>query len=195
MNITERKGKKGISYNIRVFVGTDVDGKKKFKTITWKPKEGMTKRQIEKELQKIAVHFEEECLKDGKTTKKIKFQTLADEWLDLALQTGELNISTFERMKLCCERIYNAIGNTYIDELTYRAIQNFIVSLSKDGVNQRTGKGLSEKTQKHYITFISDVFNYAIKCEFVKENPCKNVKAVREKCKTSKDFYSIEETR
>lgn len=195
MNITERKGKKGISYNIRVFVGTDVDGKKKFKTMTWKPKEGMTKRQIEKELQKIAVHFEEECLKDGKTTKKIKFQTLADEWLDLALHTGELNISTFERMKLCCERIYNAIGNTYIDELTYRAIQNFIVSLSKDGVNQRTGKGLSEKTQKHYITFISDVFNYAIKCEFVKENPCKNVKAVKEKCKTSKDFYSVEETR
>lgn len=195
MNITERQGKKGISYNIRVFVGTDVDGKKKFKSMTWKPKEGMTKRQIEKELQKIAVHFEEECLKGGKAKKKATFKYLAEEWLQTAKTTGELNISTAERMKLCCDRIYAAIGNTYIDELKYRQIQNFIISLSKDGVNQRTGKGLSEKTQKHYITFISDVFNYAVKCEFVNDNPCKNVKAVKDKakCKQGKDFYTIEQ--
>lgn len=87
------------------------------------------------------------------------------------------------------------MGDAYIDELKYRQIQNFIISLSKNGVNQRTGKGLSEKTQKHYITFISDVFNYAIKCEFVRDNPCKNVKAVKDKVKPKqgKDCYTIEQ--
>lgn len=188
MNITERKGKKGISYNIRVFVGTDVDGKKKFKSMTWKPKEGMTKRQIEKELQKIALHFEEECLNGEKAKKKATFKYLAEEWLKTATETGQLNISTAERMRLCCDRIYAAIGNTYIDELKYRKIQEFITSLSKDGVNQRTGKGLSAKTRKHYITFISDVFQYAITCDEygVTSNPCKNVKAGKDKAKTKK---------
>ena len=195
MNITQRQGKKGTSYNIRVFVGTDVDGKKKFKSMTWKPKEGMTKRQIERELQKIAVHFEEECLKDDKPKKKATFKHLAEEWFNVAVTTGELNTSTAERMKKCCDRIYPAIGDTYIDELKYGQIQNFIISLSKNGVNQRTGGGLSEKTQKHYITFISDVFNYAIKCEFVSDNPCKNVKAVKDKAKSKqgKDCYTIEQ--
>lgn len=197
MNITERKGKKGISYNIRVFVGTDVDGKKKFKSMTWKPKEGMTKRQIEKELQKIALHFEEECLNGEKAKKKATFKYLAEEWLKTATETGQLNISTAERMRLCCDRIYAAIGNTYIDELKYRKIQEFITSLSKDGVNQRTGKGLSAKTRKHYITFISDVFQYAITCDEygVTSNPCKNVKAGKDKAKTKKgkDCYTIEQ--
>ena len=159
-NITVRTGKNNrVSYLIRVFVGTDVDGKKKFKSMTWKPKEGMTKRQIEKELQAIAVHFEKECLRNGKAKKKATFQFLADEWLKISETTGELNISTAERMKLCCNRIYSAMGDTYIDEIKYRQIQNFIMSLAENGVNQRTGGGLSEKTQKHYITFISDVFN------------------------------------
>ena len=195
-NITVRTGKNNrVSYLIRVFVGTDVDGKKKFKSMTWKPKEGMTKRQIEKELQAIAVHFEKECLRNGKAKKKATFQFLADEWLKISETTGELNISTAERMKLCCNRIYSAMGDTYIDELKYRQIQNFIMSLAENGVNQRTGGGLSEKTQKHYITFISDVFNYAIKCEFVSDNPCKNVKAVKDKSKhkQGKDCYTIEQ--
>ena len=195
MHITESHGKKGVSYYIRVYVGTDVDGKKKFKTMTWKPKAGMTEKQIKKELQRVAVHFEEECLENDKPKKKATFKYLAEEWFRVAVDTGELNISTAERMKKCCDRIYPAMGDTYIDELKYRQIQDFIISLSKDGVNQRTGGGLATKTQKHYITFISDVFNYAIKCELVSDNPCRNVKAVKDKTKPKKgkDCYTIEQ--
>ncbi len=63
-NISSRKDKDGniISYRIRVARGYDNYGKKlKPYELSWKPAPGMTKKQIEKELNKQAVQFEEEC--------------------------------------------------------------------------------------------------------------------------------------
>lgn len=51
--------KRGDSYTITVSSGRDIDGKKMRKYMTWTPKPGMTERQIEKELQRQAVLFEE----------------------------------------------------------------------------------------------------------------------------------------
>ena len=50
---TEREGR----YDIRCYCGTDINGKRINKYMTWIPEQGMTKRQIEKELKKI---YEEE---------------------------------------------------------------------------------------------------------------------------------------
>ena len=51
--------KRGDSYSIRVSCGYDTNGKHKEQAMTWKPEPGMTKRQIEKELNRQAVMFEE----------------------------------------------------------------------------------------------------------------------------------------
>ena len=56
--------KRGTSYQIRVSCGTDIYGKKIINSITWKPDYKMTQRQIEKELNKIAVQFEEKVKKE-----------------------------------------------------------------------------------------------------------------------------------
>ena len=48
--ITQR----GNSYRIRVSVGYDKDCKQIIRSMTWKPDAGMTKRQIEKELNRQA---------------------------------------------------------------------------------------------------------------------------------------------
>ena len=55
--------KRGNAYQIRVSCGTDMQGKKIIESMTWKPEANMTARQIEKELNKIAVHFEENVKK------------------------------------------------------------------------------------------------------------------------------------
>ena len=55
--------KRGNSYQIRVFCGSDIYGKKIIHSMTWKPDEKRTQRQIEKELNKIAVQFEEKVKK------------------------------------------------------------------------------------------------------------------------------------
>lgn len=194
-NIQKRKSKNGqIVYRIKVFNGYSFDGKQIVKSMTWKPEIGMTERQAEKEVHRQAVLFEEKCKNSFIAERSIKFKDLADEWLELVSITKEQKPSSIERLKGCKDRTYKAIGNIYVDKINYRQIQQFIVSLSKKGVNQRTGEGLSEKTQKHYLCFISDVMRYAIKCGLINNNPCRNISVVKTE-KKEKQVYSLEELR
>jgi hypothetical protein rflaF_02413 len=73
--------KRGNSYLIRVSCGYDINGNHKEQSMTWKPDEGMTKKQIEKELNRQAVMFEE-SVNHGFKTSAMKFQELAEEWFE-----------------------------------------------------------------------------------------------------------------
>ena len=55
--------KRGSSYQIRVSNGYDLQYRQVVRTKTWKPTAGMTSRQIENELQRQVVMFEQLCLK------------------------------------------------------------------------------------------------------------------------------------
>jgi len=140
---TLKKG--GFSYRFKVSLGYDDSGKQIVKTKTWRADKGMTGRKADKEAERQAFLFEEECKAKKAPDRRYKFKAVADEWLGLMANSDDMRASTYERMKQCTERTYQAIGNKYIDEVKYRDIQSFILGLSKDGVNQRTGKGLSPK--------------------------------------------------
>ena len=74
-NITPRKNKKGeiISYRIRVARGYDSEGKQLNPyEMTWKPEPGMTAKRIEKEVQRQATLFEEQCKQGIPSEKLIK---------------------------------------------------------------------------------------------------------------------------
>ena len=73
--------KRGNSYLIRMSCGYDINGNHKEQSMTWKPDEGMTKKQIEKELNRQAVMFEE-SVNHGFKTSAMKFQELAEEWFE-----------------------------------------------------------------------------------------------------------------
>ena len=180
------------SYLIKVSLGYDAFGKQRTKSFTYKPEECLTERKAFKEAQKQAILFEEKCKSLELSNERIKFQHLAEEWFDLMNRTKAMKEATLVRMKTLKNRTYQALGETYVDKITYRQIQNFILSLSEDGVNQNTGKGLSQKSQKHYITFISDIMKYAMKCGYILSNPCKDIPVVKTD-KKEKDIYSLEE--
>lgn len=193
--ITKRVNKDGeLSYLIRVSLGYDNNNKQIIKAKTFKPDKELTARQAEKEATRQAVLFEDECKANHLINRRVKFQVLADEWLKLTEETNEVKPSTLVRLKTLRERTYDAIGNIYVDKITYRQIQSFILSLSKDGVNQRTGKGLSQKSQKQYLTFINDVMKYAIRCGIISSNPAKDIQTVKTEVK-EKDIYSLEESK
>lgn len=195
MTITKRISKKGdISYRIKVSLGYSVDGKQIIQSMTYKPEPGMTPKQAEKEAHRQGIIFEDKCKSADLSGKKVKFQDLAEEFLTLTEKTGRLKLSSLVRMKGLRARTYEAIGHIYVNKLNRRKIQDFILSLSEDGVNQKTGKGLSQKTQKHYITFISDVMQYAFECELISESPCKHISSVKTK-KQEEKVYSLEETK
>ena len=198
MTIRKRVSKKGVSsYQFRVSLGYK-DGQQIVKCMTWTPEEGMTQKQIKKEVTRQSVLFEEranaEYQKELEREKELReqeeneteyakthttFKEIAKEWLALQEVSGELKNSSLLRMKGCQDRTYDAIGDVLVSKLSYRKVQTFITSLAKKGVNKLTGEGLSEKTQKDYLTFISDVIHYAKKCGLIENNPCKDITFVK----------------
>ena len=72
--------KRGSSYQIRVSDGYDVRGNQKVRTMTWTPDEKMSEKQIEKELNRQAVLFEEKVKSQQITGKNIKFEAFAKQW-------------------------------------------------------------------------------------------------------------------
>lgn len=207
MNINKRINSKGETvYQIRVSLG--YEGLKQItKSFTWKPDIKMTPNKAKKEAYRQGVLFEEkvkkeyqERIKDEKQghcrdLKKITFRELAEEWFNLRAEV-QLKYSSLLRMKDCTERVYASIGDELVATLKLSTIQSFIKSLSKEGTNKRTGGGLSPKTQKNYLSFISNVLEYGVIAynrELINDNPCRYVKVPKGKPKQK--VYSVDEVK
>lgn len=182
--------KRGDSYSIRVSCGYDSKGKQVIQSMNWKPEPKMTARQIEKELNRQAVMFEEACNR-GYQSKAIKFEVFAEQWFEEYAKPNLRN-TTYERMLQLRKRVYAAIGHLRMDKITPRQIQAFVNSLSKNGANERTGKPLAPKTIRHNLSFVSDVFSYAVKMGVVSDNPCAKV-TLQKNEQTEKKIYTPEE--
>ncbi len=182
--------KRGNTYQIRVSCGYDTNGNQVIQTTTWKPEPNMTARQIEKEVQKQAMLFEEKCLK-GQITANVKFETFAEQWFE---EYAKLNLrhTSYERMRQLTQRVYPAIGHLRLDKITGRHVQQFINDLALNGKSMKTGRPLSRKTAIHHLSFISDVFSYAVKMDMLSENPCRKVTVPKGE-KKEKEIYTLEE--
>ena len=257
--ITKREGKTGVSYRLRSSVGYTADGRQVMKSKTWTPKPGMTQKQIEKELNRQAVLFDEECAAQGVGNGNVKFEPFARQWIT---EYAEANLRprTVYRLHQMEERTYTALGHLRLDGITARHVQKFINNLAEPGVSnvkdtakatplllelmkgktQRTlseetgvsrsvlssirkgesvcsatarklsnGMGkpvsdlfttsksedtLSPKTIKHYLTFVSDVMQYAVRLGMIKDNPCRGGRITVPKAPpTEREVYSLEE--
>lgn len=182
--------RRGNSYRIKVSCGYDVNGKQIIQTKTWKPDEGITAKQIEKEVQRQAVLFEEAC-KVGQITANIKFETFAEQWFE---EYAKLNLrnTSYERMRRITHRVYPIIGHMRMDKITSRHIQQLINELALNGKNELNGKTLSRKTIIHHLSFVSVVFSYAVKMGMLSNNPCQNVSVPKGEVK-EKEIYTLEE--
>ena len=88
--------------------------------------------------------------------------------------------------------MYPAIGHLRLDKITSRDIQKFVNYLITKEKNMNNGKRLSRKTVVHHLSFISDVFSYAVKMDMLSENPCRKVSVPKGE-KKEKEIYTIEE--
>ena len=88
----------------------------------------MTQRQIDKELNRQAVMFEE----------------LSEEWFE-DYAKPHLRSTTYERMLQLRHRVYPAIGHLRIDKITVRQLQAFVNSLAKSAQTKRRAKPLLRK--------------------------------------------------
>ena len=188
---TIRKRKNG-SYEIKVSCGYGVDGKQHNQYKSYYPEPGMTPKQIEKEVNRQAVLFEEEC-KKGQITSAIKFETFAEQWLEEYAKVN-LRATSYSRMIQVTKRIYPALGHKRLDKITSRDIQKFITGLLINEKNLNNGKSLSRKTVVHHLNFISDVFSYAVRMGMLTDNPCRRV-VVPKIEQTEKEIYTLDEVK
>lgn len=126
--------KRGNSYRIRASCGYTASGKQIEKTKTWKPTPDMTARQIEKELDRQAVLFDEEAqgLSQG---ANIKFQLFAEQWFKDYAEKN-LRPRTLAMMHGLETRTYAAIGHLRIDRINAMQIQSFINNLAEKGIRE-----------------------------------------------------------
>ena len=141
---------RGDSYQIRVSCGYDTNGKQVIRTKSWKPTANMTAKQIEKELNRQAVMFEDACM-NGLITTSIKFSDFIEQW-KTEYATSHFKRTTMDTMNHALKRIEEELGHFRMDKINSRTIKNLIQSLVNGNKNH---KPLGAKSVNNYISFTS----------------------------------------
>lgn len=158
--------RRGDSFRIKVYTGETSEGKKQFKTMTYKPK-ATTAKKIEKEVQAVANDFENkvrsgECFDQKMTVERFyREHWLPDFSYKLSPRERENALANIERIFL------PEIGHLKINEVRAYHIQAIINKLEKDGYKPRT-------TAKFYSQF-RPIITTAFQLEVISHNPCDRV--------------------
>ena len=129
--------KRGESYRFVVSLGCDINGKQIKKTTTWKPDHTMTARQIEKEVNRQAILFEEKCRKGQILDDKIKFADYVEIW-QREYADKQLRDKTNKRNKQAFERILAALGHLQLGKIQPHHLMEFYNNLAESGVREDT---------------------------------------------------------
>lgn len=124
--------KRNNSYLISVSCGYDNTGKQIRRTMTYKPEPNMTAKQIEKEVQRQAVLFEEKCRSGNILNGSVKFAAFSEMWLDD--HKRQLRPKTYSRYKAMLPRINAAIGHLRLDRIQPLHLRKFYDNLAESGV-------------------------------------------------------------
>ena len=182
--------KRGESYRIRVSDGYDAHGKQKVRSMTWRPSPGMTPRQIEKELNRQAVLFEE----GSSSASSIKLEPFIERFFQERVD-HVLKESTRTKYRQLTKRVYQYLGHMRLDKISHRDVQAFIYQLSENGMSDKgrnEDKKLSAKSIRHYLSFLSAVMSYAVELDLIPANPCREIRALGAP-KSERKCYSLEE--
>lgn len=167
--------KRGSSYRITVSCGYDAQGKQIRTSTTWTPSAGMTARQIEKEVNRQAVLFEEQ-VKAGAVTVdgNIRFKAFAEKFLDEYARLY-LKANTVRNYERDIERINSSsIGNMKLGAIKPAHITRFFASLTQEGANLATGEALSSATIAAINRTLSAVLSKAVKWGYISTNPAQH---------------------
>lgn len=139
-NITPRVNKNGeiTSYTIRVYHGYDSKGKRlKPYTMSYKPAPGMTTKQIEKEVQRQAMLFEEQCKLGYAPDSRQTFARYAKYVLNSKEDSGTKH-STIKRYRELLERINKGIGHIRLTDIRPQHLSELYTQLRQSGLRKGT---------------------------------------------------------
>jgi integrase len=177
--------KRGDSYRITVSCGYDIHGKQIRHTMTWTPDPKMTPRQVEKELKRQTVLFEER-IKNGtvEVNGKIKLKDFCEKFLDEYAHPN-LKHTTVRNYERDIERICEALGHLKLESIKPAQITRFYNSLMKTGSNKATGGALDAVSVAAVNRTFSAVMGKAVKWGYINSNPVSRAEKPRVEQKES----------
>lgn len=145
-SIVPRKDKSGnvVSYRIRVFRGYDEKGVKlKPFEKTYKPATGMTEKQIQKELNRQAVQFEEQCKQGYALDQRQTFSQYAEYVLTTKAASGTKH-RTISRYRDLLERINAGIGHIKIGDLRPQHLNQLYTQLRQPDLRKSSSTAFAK---------------------------------------------------
>ena len=133
-----------VTYYIRTYDGYDSKGKQVERSMTWKPPEGMNPKQVERELQRQIVKFEESVAGGASFDHNTRFCEYAERWLE-SNRPPQLAPKTYERYKAMLKAINAAIGEIKLVKLQSCHLQMFYSNLRENGIKRTGAFAESEK--------------------------------------------------
>lgn len=131
------------SFRITVYDGTDFSGARKRHRKTWKPKPGMTDRQAEAAVQRIAFEFEKEIYDGFRVDDTQTFAQYAEYVLELKERNG-VRPRTIDRYKDMLARINDSIGAMKLTEIRPQHLNEFYKYLSEVGIRDSKEKAIAK---------------------------------------------------
>lgn len=159
-NITQR----GNTFRIRVFVGTDTDGKKIMKSTTFTPPKDVTAKKAEKLAQEYAFEFERQCRGYTQFNDSMRFSELADWYFTnfAPVELKESTVYTYEGQYR--NHIAPVLGNMKLKDITTPKLTQVMQSYD-----------LNLATVRKVYIIIQSIFRRAVEQGVIRSNPCHNV--------------------
>lgn len=171
---TVRKRYNG-NYQIRVFCGLNSKGQRIDKSMTWKPPKGMTQKQIEKELERQKVLFEQEVKSGYCYDSNITFEMMSNKWME-EYARHTLAPKTITSYTYLLKRINEAIGHKKLKEIKPLHLNSFYNNLREKGIkHDQRGRSIKDaslapKTILEHHRLISNILSFAVKWQLIESN-------------------------
>lgn len=134
-NIKRIDGKTGVSFQITVTQGRDINGRQVRHYKTWKPEGRMTERQMQKAVERAAAYFEREIEQGYQTDNRQTFSEYARYVIGLKRTAGakEKTLNHYEYLLSRCDQ---AIGHLRLCDIRPQQLNLFYQNLQEEGVRQ-----------------------------------------------------------
>ncbi|MBQ6464864.1 MAG: tyrosine-type recombinase/integrase [Oscillospiraceae bacterium] len=131
--------KRGDSYRIVVSCGRDQTGQQIRHTKTWTPDKGMTKKQVEKELHRVADDFERSIEQGFIADDRQTFAEYSQYVLGLKKRAG-CKQKTLESYEYLLQRIIPGIGYLKLQDIRPAHLNKLYEQLEQEGIRNDRGK-------------------------------------------------------
>ena len=177
-----RKNGKIVSFKIKVYLGRDENGKQIFKCRTWKPEKELTEKRLIQQAEKQAVIWEKEMSAEYELEKllvapeKILLSDFIEKmWFPKEVDNNDHRPSTIEFKRYMIITIIENLGEMRLKDIDSKKLENYLDYL-KNTYKTKNNKQISSQTMRHQYCTLNLILDYAVKLNYIIENPLKKVK-------------------